>query len=341
MQALSILSALSKNPKHRQLVAQSSLADTLLQILTSASTEAAKTAALNFASELSGSEAFRNKACANQVEWLRVFTAAISNDKPVPTVVQAEKALLRLSVMEVVRNQVILEGSDLTRALATVANCEAPDREESAAFAITVLCAFDLLDIRGYSALTRSVFSRKTSFAVKNSLAQSISSLGSKEVFGVFSIPSASVDAAAAMPPPPPPPMPEEDAAAAAAPEGEAAAAAAPEGEAAAAAAPESDQSLPPPPPPPMPAQVGYGRIDVELLSLFGKGVADAMLHVGEMCPSFFHAAFGILYSLSRSDEARAQIRKDVTPESLGLFSDAVAGFSFDALRLADVVGSL
>jgi len=90
-----------------------------------------------------------------------------------------------------------------------------------------------------------------------------------------------------------------------------------------------------------VPSDPALCHIDVELLSLFCKGVADSMLHVGEMCPSFFHAAFGVLYVLSRNDEARTQIRKDVTPESLGLFSDAVAGFSFDALRLADVVGSL
>jgi len=326
--ALHILSALSKNPKHRQLLSQSSLSGTLLTILSSSPNESAKAAALSFASELSGSEAFRQKVSANKIEWLQVFTSAIGNDKPVAQVVQAEKALLRLSVIEDMRKQVATGCSDLTRALATVANCELAERQEAAALAITVLSAYDLLDLRAYSALIRSVFARQIPcYDVKNSLTQAISALGSKDIFGVFADPSSSFESAA---PPPPPPE-----------------ASAPVDE----PVPDSDGNLPPaetndqlpPPPPPAAAPVGLAsvHIDVELLSLFGKGVADCMLHVGDMCPSFFHAAFGVLYALSRSDEARAQIRKDVTPESLGLFSDAVAGFSFDALRLADVVGSL
>jgi len=333
-QALSILSALSKSPRHRQLLAQSSLSGTLLSVLISSGDGNAKAAALSFASELSGSEAFRKKACSSITEWLRVFTEAISNDKPAAQVVQAEKALLRLSVMEAMRAQVSSNGSELTRALATVANCEAADRQESAALAITVLCAFDLLDISAYSALIRSVFSRQAPcYQVKNSLTQAISSLGCKELFNVFAIPSSSISSVPPAPvlaPPPPPPMEE-------APE-------APKDDALAATVSEDPiEQTPPPPPPPevMPVNCAAVHIDVELLSLFCKGVADAMLHVGEMCPSFFHAAFGVLYALSKSDEARSQIRTDVTPESLGLFSDAVAGFSFDALRLADVVGSL
>jgi len=293
MQALSVLSALSKNPKHRQLLAQSSLAGTLLTVLLSTQTAEAKAGALNFASELSGSESFRRKACESKVEWLRVFTSYVAADKPVAQVLQAEKALLRLSAIESVREQVSFESSELTRALAVVANSEDPERQQIAALAITVLSAFDLLDIPAYSAFVRNVFSRKVPcYEVKNALVQAIGAFGYKELFTIFAVPSQG------------------------------------------SVVTEAGDGVPPPPPPP-------AHIDVDLLSLFCKGVADSMLHVGEMCPSFFHAAFGILYLLSRSDEARTQIRIDVPPENLGLFAEGVAGFAFDALRLADVVGSL
>ena len=316
--ALAVVAALARRSAARQHLAQGTLPDTLLALLApdaEAAAEAAaaeaRDAALALVAELAASEAFRAVVCAGPERWLACLAHSVAAPASPAQAMHAAHALLRLSVCRAVRARVAgAEGTALVDALVARA---AADDAECAALALDVLAAYGVLPRTLLADVARRALADPAGPVLAAAL-RAVTAQGTDGILSVFARP-----------------LPASEAVPVAVPE-----AASEETESAESAEKEQQQQQQQPPEEP--------EVDEDLVALLAACVAQLMQRTrddGAALLGTLRDALGVLVVLCRDDRARGVVRTGLSPDALAAFAAQCRALHADALRLADLLGSV